>query len=134
MKKSPSTFLIRVCLGAFFIIIGVFGVLPQVDESIFSLRNSFQWLEVLFGCVEIACGVFLVASAFLRLAEKTTRAASLIVLVFWLLRIFLSKVVWGLDFNNGLAFLPSFSQWLLALSVELVIAAALFHVQNSVKD
>jgi hypothetical protein len=134
MKRSLSTVLSRFSLGAFFCVLGLFGLLPNVNESVFSLRDAYQWLEVLFGVIELASGAFLVAAAFMWLSEKTTRSASLVVLIFWLVRIFLTKIVWGLDLSDGIVFLPSFSVWLIVLCVEFIVAAAIFKVFVQVRD
>jgi hypothetical protein len=133
MKMSLSTFLLRLFLGAFFVIIGLYGVLPNVDESIFSVYDVTS-IEIIFGLIQLGCGMFLLASCFMRLSERVTRSASLIVLIFWLIQTFLNQFVFGIDYSNGLRFDPNFSAWLLYLSVHLLIGAAIYKVNSSVRD
>ncbi|OHD63238.1 MAG: hypothetical protein A2176_11680 [Spirochaetes bacterium RBG_13_51_14] len=125
MKIIPVK-LLRLSLGFFFLILGVIGVIPRLQESIFTLNDNLG-LEIIFGVVELVCGLVLVAGLFTFIRKKAISIASLVVLVFWTVRIILSKFVWGLSIgNSGVIFHPVFSTWLLVLSAELIIAAALF--------
>lgn len=121
--------LFKVLVSLFFIILGFAGIIPNVDESVFSLNNSAPTLEVLFGVVELVCGLFIFASIFTFIPKKTVSLVTLIILIFWLVRIVLTKVLWGLSLSGGnLNFHPSFIAWLLVLCCELIIATALFAV------
>ncbi len=133
MKMSLSTFFLRLFLGAFFIIIGLYGILPNVDESIFDIYDVTS-LEIIFGLIQLGCGLFLLSSCFMRLSERVTRTASLIVLIFWLIQTFLAEFVFGIDYNNGIRFVDGFPNWLLFLSIYLVVAAALYKVNSAVRD
>lgn len=137
MPRTLSSFSFRVVLGAFFVFLGLWGILPNVDESVFTLVRTadLQWLEILFGLVELACGGFLVASAFVRIPSRTMSSVTLLILVFWLLRILVSKFFSGLRFNDsGLTFIPSFSVWILVLCVELLIASCLWLLLKALND
>ncbi len=126
MAKYLSVKVLRVSLGAFFIILGIIGVIPQVQESVFSL-NDTHGLEIIFGIVEIICGLLLMAGLFTFPRRKAVSLACLATLGIWLLRIFLARFVWGLKIgNSGIIFIPQFSTWILVLSCQLVIAAALY--------
>lgn len=122
--------ILRVFLGLFFIILGILGVMTNVDEGIFSLRNQLA-IEIIFGVVEIICGLILFAGLFQTAGYKMVSASGFIVLIFWLVRIVLTKFVWLIRIHNSrisFNFSPDFSQWILLLSLELVIAAALLVV------
>lgn len=126
MVKYLSVKVLRISLGAFFIILGIIGVIPQLQESVFSL-NDTHGLEIIFGIVEIICGLLLMAGLFTFLRKKAISLAGLVTLGIWLLRILLTKFVWGLKLgNSGIMFMPQFSTWILVLSCELVIAASLY--------
>ena len=58
--------ILRLCLGAFFIILGICGIFPELHESIFELSGGYRYytLEVIFGVVEILCGLLLVLGFF----------------------------------------------------------------------
>lgn len=123
--------LFKVLVSLFFIILGFAGIIPNVDESIFSLNNSAMTLEIIFGAVELVCGLFLLASIFTFIPKKTVSLVTLIILVFWLVRIVLTKILWGMSLTGGnVNFLPSFMAWLLVLCCELIIATALFSVYS----
>ena len=126
MAQYVSFKVLRVSLGAFFIILGIIGVIPQIQESVFSL-NDIHGLEIMFGIVEIICGLFLIAGLFTFMRKKAVSLASLVTLGVWLLRVILTKFVWGLKLgNSGIIFIPQFSTWILILSCQLVIAASLY--------
>jgi hypothetical protein len=137
MPRTVSSFSFRLVLGGFFIFLGLWGILPNVDESVFTLvrAHDLQWLEVLFGLVELACGCFLAVSAFVHIRAKTMSNVTLVVLLFWLMRILVSKVFFGIRFNDsGLFFLPVFSVWILVLLVELLIASCLWLLLKALND
>ncbi len=135
MKMSLSTFFLRLFLGAFFIIIGLYGILPNVDEGIFSVYNVTS-VEIIFGLIQLGCGLFLLSSCFMRLSERVTRTASLIVLIFWLIQTFLNQFVFGIIYSDGIRFNieGGFSMWLLSLSVHLLVASAIYKVNSAVRD
>jgi hypothetical protein len=137
MPRTVSSFFFRLILGLFFIFLGLWGILPNIDESVFTLVRTanFQWLEVLFGLVELACGGFLTVSAFMRIGSRTMSNVTSVVLIFWLLRILVSKVFFGITVNDsGIAFHPVFSVWILVLLVELLVAACLWLLLKALND
>jgi hypothetical protein len=135
MRVSVSTSLLRLALGAFFVILGLYGVLPNVEESVFSLRGQPQWVESVFGLIELACGAFLVVSVFVGQRQKLMSNITLAVLVLWLLRVLLTKFLWGLSFTDeGLIFHPGFATWLLVLCCELVVASSLAILHRAYKS
>jgi hypothetical protein len=126
-----SVKLLRVSLGIFFLVLGIIGVIPRLQESVFTLNDTYG-LEIIFGVVELICGIVLIAGLFPFVRKRMVSIASLVILGFWLLRILLSKFVWGLSIgNSGVFFHPVFSTWILVLSTELVIAAALYIVYRA---
>ncbi|HSA16016.1 MAG TPA: hypothetical protein P5346_14830 [Spirochaetota bacterium] len=131
MKREISISMLRLTLGAFFLVLGLIGVIPRVQETVFTL-NDHLGLEIFFGLVELICGILLVAGLFMTKGRKAIRTASLVVIIFWGLRIFLSKFVWGISFvHQGVLFHPSFATWILVLTAELVILAGLFIVYRA---
>ncbi len=123
---TPVT-LLMLSLGVFFILLGLMGVLPTVQESVFSLTDTYLYIEVLFGIVEIAFGVFLISSLFTFFTKKIKYTMSFLIFVFWAARIIFSKVIWGFAItSSGIRFTPDFGTWLLILSCELIIAACLW--------
>jgi hypothetical protein len=122
--------ILRVLLGLFFIILGILGVLPQFDEGIFSVNNQMT-IEIIFGVVQIICGLILFTGLFQSAATGLVSFSGLIVLIFWLVRTALTRVIWLIHINNNrisFQFYPDFSQWILLLTLDLVIAASLLVV------
>ena len=131
MKNKTEITVLSVALSFFFIVLGVIGVIPRLQESVFSLNDNLG-LEIFFGIIEIVCGLILLAGLFSLMKKKVISLALVVILCFWVLRVFLSKLLWGLSFSNhGLLFRPSFSVWLLVFTAEIVIAAALFAVYRN---
>lgn len=135
-KSGISLDLLKVMIGIFFVLLGIFGILPMIEEGDFSLRPSGQGgdvLEVLFGCAELVCGLLILLSLFTFFPKKIKELTSLLICLFWLGRIIIAKLVLGVQLHPaGIFFLPDFGQWLLILSAQLLIAAALWlFYQNS---
>ena len=126
MVKDISVRFLRVSVGLFFVILGVIGVMPYVQESVFSLNDQHYAVEVIFGIVEMLCGIILIAGLFTFIKRKTLRLTSLIIIVIWGVRITLARFIWGIRFTGGIFFLPNISTWLLVTACEVVILSALF--------
>ncbi len=126
-----SVKILRLSLGLLFIVLGLIGVIPQLQESVFTLNDNYN-LEIIFGAVELICGIIMIVGLITFARKKAIATASIVVFFFWILRIILSKFVWGLTIgNSGIHFHPVFSVWILVLTVELVIAAALYVVYQA---
>ena len=122
--------ILRIFVAIFFLILGITGILTSVDESIFSLNNGNLTLEIVFGVVEILCGLVILLNLFSVKNYKSVTNASLIVLVFWIARIVLSKFIWGSIPDVDSAQIYS---WALDILTELVIAASVFVLARSHK-
>jgi hypothetical protein len=126
-----STFFLQIGIGIFFFILGLFGLLPNVQESIFSLSDTNLALEVIFGILEIACSMILVLGLFMYSKRSLLSKASLIILVFWALRIFISKFVFGFAMSGGMMYFDGgFPQWILSLIVELILLIVIFDIKQ----
>jgi uncharacterized membrane protein YwaF len=122
--------ILRIFVAIFFLVLGITGILTSVDESIFSLNNGNLTLEIVFGVVEILCGLVILLNLFSEKNYKSVANASLIVLVFWIARIVLSKFIWGTIPDADSARIYS---WALDILTELVIAASIFVLARSHK-
>ncbi len=122
--------ILRLFVGIFFLVLGTTGILTSVDESIFSLNNENLSLEIVFGVVEVLCGLVILLNLFSVKGNKSVTNASLIVLVFWVARIVLSKFIWGSipDVNSARIY-----SWTLDILTELVIAASVFALARNQK-
>ena len=139
MPKKPVISLpqnmIKLSLGIFFVLIGLFGILTNVEESVFSLNNRNLSLEIIFGIIEFVCGAFIIVSMFTVFTRKVKFTVSVIILILWLIRIVASKFFFGIVINkSGIFFRPTFSDWLIVLSCELIIAACLWLNMKTYQD
>jgi hypothetical protein len=122
--------LLRITLGIFFIILGILGVMIHTDEGPFSLHNgkSLIWVEVVFGIIEIICGGILLVGFFAFTSDIIAKAGY-VILIFWLVRLFLTKFIWGMAItDNGIYFSPQFPLWILMFACELMVASAILVV------
>ena len=117
--------ILRLCLGAFFIVLGICGIFWQVDESIFELSRNYKPLEIIFGIVEIFCGLLLVLGFFVFRDSQPVYWGAFILIIVWIARIVLSRFILVHRFNMFMS-VAGFFQWLLVFTCELIIAAALF--------
>ena len=115
---------LRIITGLFFLVLGILGVLPSIEEGIFSLNNNNILMEQLFGVIEIICGVILLASLFVHATRKTIYRAAMIVFLFWVVRIVLAQFVFHAvptDITSG-----AFAIWLLHLLAQIQIAISVW--------
>jgi hypothetical protein len=117
---------LRLFTGIFFVILGITGVLPE-SEGIFSLSRNQTTLEIVFGVIELLCGLFLVLDSFRSFPRKTSVSVLLVILCLWVLRIIITQFIQGIAFRSqGMLFHPTFWRWLANLSVYLLVASDLW--------
>jgi hypothetical protein len=118
--------LIQLSIGFFFLMLGITGIIPQAGESIFGLSRDRTTLEIVFGVVEVACGLFFLFDAIRSVPRKTSMMVLLVVLVL------VSEFIQGIDLHSsGIVFYPSFFGWFLVLSIDLVVASVLWFLYKS---
>ena len=122
-----SVKMLQTIIGIFFLLLGLMGVLPNVDEGVFAISNRHIYVELVFGIVELLCGAILILSLFTFMHRRTIHRASMLIFFFWLAQIFFSKVVWGLP-NGSFA---GVLNWLLIVSVESIVAASVWLLASS---
>jgi hypothetical protein len=126
-KGVSSSTLVQIALGFFFVALGIAGIIPQAGEGIFSLSPGRTTLEIVFGVIEVLCGVFFLVDAVKRIPRKTSMLAILVIMCLWALRIFISEFYRGIELrSDGVLFHPNFWNWLLTLSIDLVVASLLW--------
>ncbi|MCB1169698.1 MAG: hypothetical protein KDK25_05160 [Leptospiraceae bacterium] len=122
---------LRIVTGLFFLVLGILGVLPSIEEGIFSLNNNNILLEQIFGVVEIICGLLLLAPLFTHASRQTLHRAALIVLIFWGVRIVLANFFFRAPPTDVAA--DAFWIWLLHLLAQALIAVSVW-VMTKVYD
>ncbi|MCB1173718.1 MAG: hypothetical protein KDK39_09145 [Leptospiraceae bacterium] len=118
--------ILRISTAIFFICLGLAGILPQIDESVFSLGYRKYNLEVVFGVIEVLCGLLLLAGFWLS-SRDTLFKVTIAVLVIWLVRLALSQFIfkaWPASFDAMLG-------RLIVVTAELVIASSLWTLTRS---
>ena len=122
----------RFALGVFFVVLGLTGVLPSAGESFFGFSRGHTTIEVVFGVVEILCGLFLLADVFLRIPDRTSATVLMVILILWLARVGYTEVYQAISFrNDGIRFSPNFWTRALTLATDLVIASGLWALWRS---
>ncbi|MBN1699743.1 MAG: DoxX family membrane protein [Spirochaetales bacterium] len=124
-ENVNSLLILRIMLAIFFIALGICGVSTRIDEDMFSMGGGTSIaVEISFGVVEIICGIVLLLGVFFLKARKYTAITSLIIFIIWIIRIVITRFFQG--FTKMTTSFENFMVWLLILSVELVIGAAIF--------
>lgn len=132
--KTINLFLFQFVIAVFFIVLGVMGVLPNVDEGVFSLRG-LQWeVELVAGILEVLCGVLLLFGLFASPSRGVLRNASFAVFVFWVARVAYTRFLVPGVLSAAVASLESFLPWLLLLSVELVVLLSVWLIARRYGD
>ncbi len=126
-KMSPVTILSFVT-AVFFLILGILGIIPGIEESFFTLRYTLA-LEVIFGIVEVFAGIILLLSMFTSIDKKLLRTSMYIVLIFWIARIVLSKFAIGFPVSYA-----GLLNWLLLLFTELIIGTGIYIIIRKIEE
>jgi hypothetical protein len=127
-----KSFLLQLAIGLFFIVLGLMGVLPGIDEGIFSLSNANPTVEVIVGVIELLAGLIVVAGLLSPKGSRSLGYAFLVIFVLWAIRVAYTKFFAGFPFVSGNAvIMPALLAWLLYLLAELVILMALWHVAQN---
>jgi hypothetical protein len=113
---------LQAIVGIFFLLLGIMGIMTDIDEGVFGISNRHIGFEVVFGVIELICGIIMIAGLFARLQRRSLYRASMVVFVLWIVRIVFSRIVWGPPQNN----LASVLNWFLVISVEAIIAASIW--------
>src|SRR4030042_2239055 len=100
-NRAYSPGFLRLILGAFFILLGIAELFPEISESVFSLNFSENWLYIVFGVAEIFCGLLLLLGFVMFHDVSSIQWGSLIAFIFWVARIVLSRFVWGMSFASS---------------------------------
>ena len=74
--------------------------------------------------------VFLILWCFGVIPSNILSMGTLAITICWVIQIVLTKIVWGMKFNNGVQIKGDMSEWLLALVTELLILAILLPQNN----
>ncbi len=126
-KIVSSSTLVQIALGFFFVALGIVGIIPQAGEGIFSLSKNQTVLEIVFGVIEVMCGIFFLVDSFKRIPRKTSMLVIIVIMCLWALRIVISEFFGAIDLrSDGILFHPNFWSWLMTLSVDLVVASLLW--------
>ena len=129
MSKASSFSIIRLMTGIFFLMLGIIGGIIKGDLGMFEFKapGDFDWLPTVFAVVNMICGIFLILWCFGIIPANILSMGTLAITICWAAQIVLTKIVWGMKFNNGVQIKGdmSMSEWLLALVTELLILAIL---------
>jgi hypothetical protein len=132
--KKINLFLFQLAVSAFFIVLGLMGVLPDVDEGVYSLRATEWWFELAVGIAELLCGAVLLFGLFASPQRKTLRTASNAILVFWIARVAYTRFIVSGSLSTAFGSLGAFLSWLLLISTELIILLSVWLIARRYED
>ena len=132
--KKINLFLFQLAVSAFFIVLGLMGVLPDVDEGVYSLRVTEWWVEFAVGIAELLCAAILLYGLFASPQRKTLRMASNAILIFWIGRVVYTRFLVPGSFSGAFSSLGSFLNWLLLISTELIILLSVWLIARRYED
>lgn len=125
--RFSASAIVQMALGLFFVVLGIIGIIPQAGEGIFALSKGRTVLEIVFGVIEVCCGIFFLVDSIQRIPRKTSIFVILVIFCLWIFRIIISEFVRGIDLSsNSIVFNPNFWTWMLTLSIDLVVASVLW--------
>lgn len=133
MAKTSSFSIVRLMTGIFFLMLGIIGLgIIKGDLGMFEFKapKDFDWLPTVFAVVNMVCGIFLILWCFGIIPSNILSMGTLAITICWAAQIVLTKIVWGMKFNNGVTIKGDMSEWLLALVAELLVLAILLPQNN----
>ena len=133
MAKTSSFSIVRLMTGIFFLMLGIIGLgIIKGDLGMFEFKapKDFDWLPTVFAVVNMVCGIFLILCCFVIIPSNILSMGSLAITICWAAQIVLTKIVWGMKFNNGVTIKGDMSEWLLALVAELLVLVILLPQNN----
>ena len=129
MAKTSSFSIVRLMTGIFFLMLGIIGLgIIKGDLGMFEFKapKDFDWLPTVFAVVNMVCGIFLILWCFGIIPSNILSMGTLAITICWAAQIVLTKIVWGMKFNNGVTIKgDNMSEWLLALVAELLVLVIL---------
>lgn len=132
MSRFLPIGILRCVLGVFLVVLGLTDLVPSLDSSVFTLSRRWEELRTVFGALELASGVLLLAGFLAAVRRRTRGWVPFAAFVIWVVRLVLVRFFQTLSLTaNAVVFDPSFSGWILLAVCELVIASALFTVYSS---
>ncbi|GAB1483446.1 hypothetical protein MASR2M78_22620 [Treponema sp.] len=134
MKKPINLFMFQLAVSVFFIVLGTMGVLPNVDEGVYSLRYTQWGVELAVGIVELLCGAVLLFGLFASPRKKTLRLASTAIFIFWAARLVFTRFVIAGVLSTAVSSVAAFLNWLLVLSTEIIILLAVLLIARRYED
>ncbi|MBQ1999230.1 MAG: hypothetical protein II220_07090 [Spirochaetales bacterium] len=133
MAKTSSFSIVRLMTGIFFLMLGIIGLgIIKGDLGMFEFKapKDFDWLPTVFAVVNMVCGIFLILWCFGIIPSNILSMGTLAITICWAAQIVLTKIVWGMKFNNGVTIKGDMSEWLLALVAELLVLVILLPQNN----
>ena len=129
MAKTSSFSIVRLMTGIFFLMLGIIGlgiIKGDLGMIEFEAPKDFDWLPTVFAVVNMVCGIFLILWCFGIIPSNILSMGTLAITICWAAQIVLTKIVWGMKFNNGVTIKgDNMSEWLLALVAELLVLVIL---------
>ncbi|MEI6876002.1 MAG: hypothetical protein WCL50_12835 [Spirochaetota bacterium] len=126
-KKASSAlsaeFVLQICLGAFFLVLGIMGVTSYKSNLSGVLRffGKNDTLNIVVAIAEIAMGAVLLIGLFAKVSGQIGQILGIVLALLWVIYLVMTYFV-------NKPFEPSFIEWLFKLSRDLVILVSLWIV------
>ncbi len=128
-SKSIGDMILRILVGLLFVIIGIEGMADFGGNALY--RELDDVFDIIVGAVLLVAGLLLIVPLFITgIKASFTKAATLVVLVAWVIYIVLADFMYGLRGVDG----TEWFEWLEVLIYHLLILASVYKVaQPAVK-
>lgn len=123
IKFSVGRFILQIALGLFFLVGGIWALTGGGDAASLAIKEIFSGnirtiLVIVFGIIEILCGIFLILELFLTTSLKNLRKILLLIIaIVWIVAIVLIDFFGG----HGLFHTNAFLSWLYQFADHLII-------------
>lgn len=123
IKFSVGRFILQIALGLFFLVGGIWALTGGGDAASLAIKEIFSdnlrtILMIVFGIIEILCGIFLILELFLTTSLKNLRKILLLIIaIVWIVAIVLIDFFGG----HGLFHTKAFLSWLYQFAGHLIV-------------
>jgi len=121
--SNSAELVLQICLGAFFLAIGIMGV-TNYNSNVSGVLRFFgknDTLNIIIAVVEIAMGAVLLLALVAKLSGQLGQILGLVLAILWAIYLVMTYII-------NKPFEPTFIVWLFQFSRDLIILVALWIV------
>lgn len=134
-----SIFFLQLAVALFFLILGIQGIVNNISQNTGFAREVARFFnaedpavhqtQLVMGIISLVAGLLLLLGLFRFGDSRLVVISSVLIFLFWMVRFVMIRFMSELVIKNGnISFLPDFSTWLLAVSMDIIILCSIWTI------